>query len=304
MVTEPAAIDRSGWGHLYPFRSHFLAINGLRYHYLDEGQGQPVVMVHGNPTWSFYYRRLVRALSPFFRTVAPDHIGCGLSDKPDPKAYAYRLENRVNDLERLLDHLDFVEKLTLILHDWGGPIGLAAALRRPDRIGRIVVLNTAAFLPPSGKRLPLRLRIVRDFPFFSRPAVLQGNLFVRGALWMAARKRLPADTRAGLAAPYRRPADRIATLMFVQDIPVKPTDPSYAIIEELDRNLHRFSALPVMVCWGEQDFVFDRDYLAEWRRRFPTAEVHTFADAGHYILEDVPEAVVERIMDFLQRHPL
>src|SRR5436305_2156201 len=128
---------------------------GLRLHYLDEGDGEPVVMVHGNPTWSFYYRHLVEALSPSHRVIVPDHIGCGLSDKPDDSRYAYTLASRVDDLEALLEHLGIVKDITLVVHDWGGMIGMVYATRHPKRIRRLVVLNTAGFHLPQAKRFPL-----------------------------------------------------------------------------------------------------------------------------------------------------
>src|SRR5262252_891927 len=107
----------------YPFQSHFLDRNGIQYHYLDEGAGEPIVMLHGNPTWSFYYRRLVLALRDSYRTIVPDHVGSGLSDKPDDSRYAYTLTQRVQDLETLLEHLEVKSDITLVLHDWGGMIG-------------------------------------------------------------------------------------------------------------------------------------------------------------------------------------
>ncbi|RLB78353.1 MAG: alpha/beta hydrolase, partial [Deltaproteobacteria bacterium] len=125
-----------------------MELNGLKYHFLDQGTGNPVVMIHGNPTWSFYFRNLIRELSDRYRTIAPDHIGCGLSDKPGIKQYDYRLQSRVRDLESFLEHLEIKEKITLVLHDWGGMIGMVYAVAKPQRIGRIVIMNTAAFLPP------------------------------------------------------------------------------------------------------------------------------------------------------------
>ncbi|MBW2155695.1 MAG: alpha/beta fold hydrolase, partial [Deltaproteobacteria bacterium] len=138
------AIDISKFRHLYPFKSHYMEINGLNYHFLDEGAGDPVVIIHGNPTWSFYYRKLVEGLSERFRTIVPDHIGCGLSDTPDVHQYDYRLKSRVDDLEDLLDHLGIDKNITLVLHDWGGMIGMAYALRFQERIRRFVIMNTAA----------------------------------------------------------------------------------------------------------------------------------------------------------------
>jgi haloalkane dehalogenase len=298
------SINLSKFRHLYPFDSHYLDLNGLKYHYLDEGRGDPVVMIHGNPTWSFYYRVLVKALCPHFRTIVPDHIGCGLSDKPEADAYDYRLKNRVDDLEVLFAHLNLKEKLTLVVHDWGGIIGMAAAVRRPEKISRIIVLNTAAFLPPAAKRLPLRLRAIRNIKPLAVPAVLGLNLFARGALYMAAHKSLASDVKSGLAAPYNCWQNRIATLKFVQDIPIDEQDPSYHLVKYVDTHLEALSGLPMLICWGERDFVFDTDYRDEWQRRFPKAEVHTFADAGHYVLEDAADKIIPLVKDFLQRHPV
>jgi len=297
-------IDIARFRHLYPFKSHYLDINGLSCHYLDEGAGQPIVMLHGNPTWSFYFRELIRGLSGRYRTIAPDHIGCGLSEKPGTDRYDYRLQSRVDDLGALMDHLGLRRDITLVLHDWGGAIGMAYALQHPDRIARLILMNTAAFLPPGNKRLPWRLRILRDFPSFATLAVLGLNLFAVAALHMAPHKRLSADVRAGLLAPYDSWRNRIALLKFVQDIPVCCRDTGYALLRSMDENLKRLSHLPMLICWGEHDFVFDQDYLSEWQARFPDAEVHRFGDAGHYVLEDQPRRILKLTEEFLSRHPL
>jgi haloalkane dehalogenase len=271
-------------------------LNGLKYHYIDEGEGDPIVMVHGNPTWSFYYRELIKAL--------PDHIGCGLSDKPEVTNYDYRLRSRIDDLDNLLDTLTIDEKITLILHDWGGRIGMAYALRHPEKIRRLVVMNTAAFLPPPTKRIPVRLSIIRNSGPLAGLAVLGFNLFAVGALFMASKKGLSPEVKKGLTAPYNCWKNRIATLKFVQDIPLAEKDPSYRLAKQVDDQLQTLSNLPMLICWGEHDFVFDHDYLAEWQRRFPQAEVHCFPDAGHYALEDVPEKIIPLTQDFLKQHPL
>ena len=261
-------------------------------------------MIHGNPTWSFFFRGLVEGLSGRFRVLAPDHIGCGLSEKPDLNRYDYRLQNRVDDLNHFIEQLNLTTRLTLVVHDWGGMIGLAVALLHPERIGRIVVLNTAAFLPPKKKRLPLRLQIIRNIDIIAKPAVLGGNLFVQGALLMAPYRRLNKAVRSGLAAPYNSWRNRLATLMFVKDIPLSPSDPSYALAREVDKNLIKLKHLPMLICWGKHDFVFDRDYLEEWRSRFPNADVHELPDAGHYLLEDAPETVLSLVDQFLKKHSL
>jgi haloalkane dehalogenase len=297
-------IDISGIRHLYPFTSHYLDINALKYHNVDEGQGNPVVMVHGNPTWSFYFRDLIKALSGHCRCIVPDHIGCGLSDKPDLANYDYRLRNRIDDLQHLLDTLIADEKITLVLHDWGGMIGMAYATRSPEKIGRVVLMNTAAFLPPVAKQIPLRLNIVRHSGFLGALAVLGFNLFARGALSMATAKGLTREVKNGLVAPYNCWKHRIATLKFVQDIPLTPKDPSYHQVKQVDDRLQSLSNVPMLICWGAKDFVFDQDYLAEWQRRFTKAEVHLFQEAGHYVLEDVPQKIISLVQNFIEKHPL
>ena len=261
-----------------------------------------MVMVHGNPTWSFYYRELIKAFSDQYRTIVPDHIGCGFSDKPDPDIYEYTLKNRVDDLESLLDSLYIREKITLIAHDWGGMIAMTYALRHTERISRIILMNTSAFFPPDKKRLPLRLWLIRHITPFAEPAVLGLNLFASAALFMASYKGLSKEVKAGLTAPYNSWKNRIATLKFVQDIPVYKSDPSYSLVRYTDDNLYKLADIPMLICWGKHDFVFDTDYLAEWQRRFPRAEIHLFSDAGHYVLEDVPDKIIFHIKAFLKKY--
>jgi haloalkane dehalogenase len=301
LVSKP--IDISRFRRLYPFTSRFAEVNGLAMHYVEEGRGEPLVMLHGNPTWSFYFRELIKGLSADYRCIAPDHIGCGLSARPRASEYGFRLRNRVDDIDAFFGAVGLSKNLTLIVHDWGGMIGAAFAVRRPERIARLVILNTAAFLKPAGKPLPWTLKMVRNLPVLAVPAILGLNLFARGAAWTASAKGLRPDVRAGLLAPYNSRRNRLATLRFVQDIPLSPADPGYDIVEQVDRGLLQLAAKPMLVCWGERDFVFDRDYLAEWRRRFPLAEVHSFPDAGHYVLEDVPDRLLPLLKAFLKRSP-
>ena len=300
----PNAPRRKTWGHLYPFESRYRDRGGMAYHYLDEGRGPAVLMVHGNPTWSFFYRELVTALAGDHRVIVPDHIGCGLSASPPAHRYGYRLADRVADLTALMDEIDPPEPITLIVHDWGGMIGMAWALQQPRRIGRVVIFNTAAFLPPRAKPLPLRLKLIRNFPSLARPAVLHLNLFARAAALMAPRKKLASAARAGLLAPYHDPRHRLATLKFVQDIPLLPGDPSYALVRWADQRLDALADAPTLICWGLKDFVFDEDYLAAWQRRRPRAEVHRLPEAGHYLLEDAAPRVVKLVRRFLKKNPI
>jgi haloalkane dehalogenase len=295
--------DIAPWRGLYPFESRYLDREGLRCHYLDEGRGEPLLLLHGNPTWSFYFRNFIIGLRDAYRLIAPDHIGCGLSDKPGDDRYGYRLEDRVRDVEALVDHLDLHEPITLVLHDWGGPIGMAFAVRRPERIGRLIIFNTAAHLLPKEKKLPWQLWLTRNTRFGA--FLTRGlNAFVRGTCRVASHRGLAREVRRAYLAPYDSWRNRIAVLRFVQDIPLRPGDPSYALMREIEAGVERFADRPALICWGERDFVFDRHFLRKWRDSLPNAEICCFADAGHFVLEDAGEEIIPLARRFLERNPI
>ena len=270
--------------------------------YLDEGgQGQgtatpatpsseAVLMLHGNPTWSFYFRDLVRTLSPMFRCIVPDHIGMGLSEKPE--SYAYTLEQRIGDISALVAHLGLT-RIHLVVHDWGGAIGFGFAARHPEMIDRIVILNTGAF--PSS-RIPARISLCKSA--FPGTALVRGlNGFAWPATWMSmARRRLSADEKAGYLMPYDSWANRVAVNAFVKDIPLSPDHPSWGALVETAEGISQFKANPVLIVWGGRDFCFDDSFYAEWRVRFPEAETLYLPDAGHYVLVDARDEVLPRVL--------
>jgi cis-3-alkyl-4-acyloxetan-2-one decarboxylase len=301
---KASAVDLTRLRTLYPFQSRSVTLNGFQFNYVDEGQGDPILMVHGNPTWSFYFRDLLKGLQDTHRVIAPDHLGCGLSEKPSLKEYDFTLKSRVSDLDHFVQSLDITRKITLVVHDWGGMIAMAWAVRHMDRIGRLIVLNTAAFLPPQGKSLPLRLALLRRCPWLAVPLIQGLNLFALSAIVMAPYTKLSALAVKGLLAPYCCFRNRLAILKFVQDIPLYENDPSYGMVKDTDRRLETLSRIPMLILWGAKDFVFDRDYYQEWVRRFPGARAILYEDAGHYILEDIPERVLEEIRVFLEENPL
>jgi len=297
-------LDSARFKSEYPFKNNFFDLDGLKYHYLDEGQGDPVVMLHGNPSWSFYFRHLVRELCNDYHVIVPDHIGCGLSDKPADSQYSYTLQQRVDDLDRFLNFMNLKRKITLVLHDWGGMIGMAWAIRHPEKIGRLVILNTAAFHLPATKTFPFALKLCRETVL--GPFLVQGfNLFARGAAWVGCkRQRMAPELRKIYCSPYDNWQHRVATLRFIQDIPLQSEDSGYDLISQVDAGLAQFADLPISICWGEKDFVFDTTFLSEWQQRFPQAESHSFSDCGHYILEDAEKEVVLIIQTFLKTNPL
>ncbi|MCG3129737.1 MAG: Haloalkane dehalogenase [Phycisphaerae bacterium] len=288
--TDPGGVDAAKFD--CPARA--LPLEGAVLRYVDEGEGDPVLMLHGNPTWGFFYRRMIEALRGSHRVIAPDHVGCGRSDKP--AQYAYTLRQHAANVETMIDRLN-LRGITLVVHDWGGAIGFAAAVRRPELFRRFVVLNTAAFFG----RIPLRIRFCRP-PLLGEALVRGFNGFSRAALTMAVvhRERMTPEVRAAYLEPYRTYADRRAVLAFVRDIPTSPAQDSFHVIREIETGLARLAGHPMLICWGGRDFCFNDAFLQEWRRRFPKAVVHRFADAGHYVLEDAHERILPLVQAFLR----
>lgn len=293
-VAEPAVIDLGPIRHLFPFAQHRFNVPGGAINYVDEGSGPAVLMLHGNPTWSFYYRRLIIALRETHRVIVPDHIGCGLSDKPQD--YPYRLVDHIDNLGLLLSHLG-IDEADVVVHDWGGAIGMGYAVRRKMHIRRFVILNTAAFLSPN---VPLRIA-VNKLPLVGDLAIRGLNGFAGLATVMAVEKPMAPDVKLGFLLPYQNYHDRIANLRFVQDIPLRPSHPTWPVVEHIDGQLGMFRETPMQILWGGKDWCFDDTFLRGWMERFPNADVTRFDDAGHYVLEDAHEQIVPRVTAFLRR---
>ncbi|MCK6522384.1 alpha/beta fold hydrolase [Myxococcota bacterium] len=280
---------------LYPWTGGRLDVDGGRMHYLDEGpQRAPAILaVHGNPTWSFYWRALIPAFSQTSRVVIPDHIGCGLSDKP--QGWSYRLADHIGNVQRLIQALD-LQDITLIVHDWGGPIGLGAALRELPRIKRVVITNTGAFPSP---HIPPSIAACR-VPLLGDVMVRGFNGFVWAATWRTTERPLSAAVKAGLTAPYASWDDRVAIHRFVQDIPMSPDHPSYKTLQEVEAGLSRLEGLPTRLLWGDRDWCFSPIFRQEFERRMPWARSTAWDDVGHYVMEDAPERVVSAVRELLE----
>lgn len=278
---------------------------GIAMSYLDEGpsDGEVIVMLHGNPSWSYYWRHLVIGLRDRYRCIVPDHIGMGLSDKPSDHSasnpnYRYTLQSRVDDLSALLDHLKIDGPVTLAVHDWGGMIGFGWALSHVAQVKRLVITNTAAFPLPAAKKMPWQLAFGRDSRWGAL-AIRGFNAFSGIASYVGVSKRMPADVRRAYVAPYDSWANRISTLRFVQDIPLSERDPSWSLVVEAGKRLPEFADRPAFIGWGLRDFVFDKHFLDGFAAALPQAQVHAFPDAGHYVLEDKHKVLVPAIRAFL-----
>jgi cis-3-alkyl-4-acyloxetan-2-one decarboxylase len=293
----------ANWRRRYPFASHWADLPAGRMHYLDEGPSaaSALLFVHGNPTWSFHWRRLIVALRPRHRCIAPDHLGCGLSDKP--RAFL-RLSDHIANLGTLIERLK-LQRVTLVAQDWGGAIGLGSMVRRPEWLDRIVLFNTGAFPP---RYIPWRIQGCR-IPLLGRLAVQGAGLFSRAALRMtlARRRSLARDVAAGYLAPYDSWSHRRGVYNFVRDIPsprdsIGRSSPTWKQLASIERELPNFAERSICLIWGMRDWCFRPDCLERFIEAWPQAEVHRMPDVGHWVVEDAPEESLAVLERFLARH--
>lgn len=279
---------------LYPFSPKGITLkNGHRLSYVDEGQGEAIFLIHGNPTWSFTFRELIKNLKKNYRVIAPDHLGMGLSDKPQD--FDYLLQSHIDHLIELKESLK-IDSFSLVVHDWGGAIGAGMALRFHEQLKSWVIMNTAAF---TSKHIPFRINICRH-KFFGEKIIRHLNGFAWPATFMAVEKPLSSDVKQGYLLPYQNYQTRIATARFVQDIPMESSHPSYSTLKNIEDHLPTLSA-PKLILWGEKDFCFNHHFLKRWQEIFPEAQVKTYPKAGHYVMEDESQDVVKNVVEFFQK---
>jgi haloalkane dehalogenase len=284
------------WRLHYPFRSNYLPLKkGALLHYLDEGKGEPLVMVHGNPTWSFMYRKLVSSFSDGFRAVALDHLGMGLSSRAKTKSV---LADHVAHLEALLKHLGIDKDVNLVAHDWGGPIALGWAVENPEKVKTLTLMNTGVRLP-EGVKIPLRLKLFQANRQLCSFLAGTLGLFTKGLLKRATVRPIPRDIRAGYQAPYRLECHRKAIVDFIGDIPLKRSHPSRALLEKIQLGMAALKHKPFLLVWGLQDFVFTPDYLYDLKNSFPLSRTLALPRSGHWPLEDEPRKVMDALWSFL-----
>lgn len=290
---------RAPWAHEYPFESHYVDVSEdgaapLWLHYVDEGpRDAPVLLfVHGNPTWSFIWRKAIVALRDRFRCIAMDHMGMGLSDRP--QQWDYTLPRHADNVCKLLDHAG-VTRFSVVAHDWGGMIGMSVATRRKGAYEGGAVMNTAAFLG----QLPRRIALVK-IPLLGPTAVLRFNGFARSAVAMCMehKERMDASLKHAYLAPYANVHDRIATLRFVEDVPQSPSHRTWQVVNDVDAQLKDLRDRPLLVLWGKHDWCFTMKFYDGWLERFPDAEREVFDDANHYVFEDAPERVTGALARF------
>ena len=301
----------TGWKDEYPFTSKWIDSGDGRMHYVDEYAGrvlidsstdnsseqdvQTLLFVHGNPTWSFHWRRFIVALRQDFRCVALDHLGCGLSAE---QSRPLRLADHIKSLRGLVKALN-LQHVTLVAQDWGGAIGLGALLEERERFERIVLFNTGAFPPP---RIPWRISACR-IPLLGKALVQGCNAFSLAALRMtlARKSRLSPATVSGYLSPYDSWRRRAAVYNFVRDIPGSRRHPTWQVLEQIEAGLSTIREWPILVIWGMRDWCFTPDCLGRLCQAWPRSEVHRLADVGHWVVEDAAEESLAITLDFLKR---
>lgn len=292
----------------FPFPSRFLEVDGQRLHYVDEGQGEPILMLHGNPTWSYLYRHQIAELRRDYRCIALDHLGFGYSDKPPHGDYSMRAH--MLRLQSFTSKLG-LKNLTLVVQDWGGIIGLGWAVRNKPLVERLVIMNTTGFPPPSKQALlkmnpppwGLAMLYPLKIPVLGELFVQGANGFVRRLLpaGIHHRERLDARTMDGYLDPYPTWGSRRAHLASVRQIPFGPRHPTFRLLQEIGAELTGW-AVPTQLVWGMRDPVFVPWFLEEFERRLPnhapSVRIH---DASHFLQDDRPEEVTRAIRDFMAR---
>jgi haloalkane dehalogenase len=273
----------------YGFEPHYVEQDGLRMHYVDEGRGDPLLLLHGEPTWSFLYRKVIPPLARVSRVLAPDYFGFGRSDKPVEREW-YSYDSHYASIERFVDELD-LHRLTLVVHDWGGPLGLRLAAERPERVDRLVITNTGLYAgrPPSDEWLRFR-------EFVRRVGTdLQPGQLVR----ITCVTELPDDVVAGYDAPHPTAESKAGLLMFPELVPTEPDHPSAATMTHVRETLAAWSK-PALVIFSDSDPIFSPRVGERFAALIPGAELgEPLEDAGHFLQEDKGEELGERIARWL-----
>lgn len=274
----------------YQYRPHYFEWEGLRLHYLDEGFGAPVLLLHGEPDWSYLYRRMLPILAPRFRVVAPDYAGFGRSDKPAEIGW-YTYDRHVASVAALIEHLG-LEQITVVVQDWGGPIGLRVAVESPERFARLVVMNTGLFVG-GGWPTPAFLR----WRAFAERTGL--DLPVGRVMQASVVHPLDEATVAAYEAPWPVRESKAGVAAFPLLVPISPDHPNAGVLRRVAEGL-RARPLPALVAWSDQDPVFTLEHGRAIAEALPGADgLWVVEGAGHMLQEDRGEAIAKRIVEWI-----
>jgi haloalkane dehalogenase len=273
----------------YEFEPHYVEQDGLRMHFVDEGTGDPVLLLHGEPTWAFLYRKMIPGLSSAGRVVAPDYFGFGRSDKPT-RVEDYSYDFHYESIERLADELDLRET-TVVVQDWGGPIGFRLAVEQPDRVARLVILNTGIGAGRAPSEEWLRFR---DFVRRVGAELVPGRL-----IRISAVAELADDVVEAYNAPFPTPESKAGALAFPELVPTELDHPSAAKMLEVRVGLEQWDK-PALVLFSDSDPIFSTAAAEHMASCIPGAgQAEIVTGAGHFLQEEKGEEIAERVVRFL-----
>ena len=282
----------------FPFKPNFKEINGFQMHYVDEGEGEPIVCVHGEPTWGYLYRKFIPPLAKFNRVIVPDHMGFGKSDVPQDKPYT--LAQHIDNLTKLLLELD-LKDITLVFQDWGGPISLGFATAHPERVKRLVIMNTGVGVLPAGSKT-----WISDMEEKGIYENVLGNMaeFIPQMFASTLVNKTADETMIrAYTAPFPNRTSCIGAIAFPRDIPVGDNHPSANTMRSIRKKLGLLNDKAKIIIWGMRDQIFPKRVLDWWKKVYPDAESHGLYEAGHFLQEDAPEKIIAIITDFLRKNP-
>lgn len=294
-MTSDGQTIRPAWlpNDLYPFEGKYLEIDGSMVHYLDEGSGPPLLLLHGNPTWSFLYRELIKGMRDRYRCIAPDHPGFGLSRAA--VGYGYTPAEHAAVLERLVEHLD-LRHVTMMVQDWGGPIGFAVAVRHPDRFAAFVIGNTWAW-PKADPGTQVFSRLLGG-PIGSY-LIKQRNVFVEKIIpGNVKRRKLPPEVMDAYRGPFPTPDSRRPVHVFPREILG-----SRPFLAEIEQGLAKLQDRPALIVWPTKDVAFRESERKRWEQTFPNHQTVILDGAGHYIQEDAPDEIINAIRNWTSAMP-
>ncbi len=284
----------------FPFENRFASVNGYRMHYVDEGAGDPVLLLHGNPTWSFLYRRFIpRIVTAGYRAIAADHVGFGLSEKP-AREQDHSLDNHIANLTALIHALD-LRRLTVVGQDWGGPIGLAYAMSHPENVKALVVMNTWAWTDASEFHravFPWRMMhapVVGPYLFQRRNCLIERGLL----LSVVHRERFVQEALPAYRWAMPDYDSRLLTRVFPRLIPLGPDDRSAPTLNWLEESLGR-CRIPALIVWGKEEIVFPPPFARRFKELLPHARGPLWVTGSHFLQEDSPDEISQHILEFLR----
>jgi len=280
------------FGGTFPFKPHLAEINGFRMHYVDEGEGEPIVCLHGMPTWSYLYRNFIEKLSKNNRIIAPDQMGFGKSDTP--LNLPYKLEQHVDNFTKLLLKLD-LNDITLVFQDWGGPISFGFAVDYPERIKRLIIMNTSVGVMRADRKpwyKPMEEKGIYEQFIKNTAALVKSGMYQKD--------KFTEDMKKAYNAPFPVDDFYIGALAWPKDIPIGDSHPSAKKMSYIRNNLSKLTEKQKILIWGMKDVIFPPKTIGWWQKIYPDIAVHKIEDAGHFLQEDAPFEIIKIIKTFIE----